>query len=135
MADNDTSDSDLQALAAAASERDDLAGRPRRRRVPSPRVLAAGGLVLRLSGAVLLILGTLPLYGAVVALLHGGGANENLSPFKVFGIELRIYGWVAGFMTAAFYWLYATVVFAFGHALYAIRDMVAANRIDRGARA
>jgi hypothetical protein len=123
---------ELDDLAAAARERGaEGSGRDRRRRVPDPRVLRAGGIVLRGTGALLVVAGFWPFVWAVleaILLLSGRVESEWQFTYGAYYFKLRSGGWPAIatlLVWAGVTWCVAVIVFAFGHALYAIRDLVA----------
>jgi hypothetical protein len=126
---------DLDELAAAATsvrgnDGNDVNKTLTRGRVPSPRVLRAGGLVLRAAGALIIIASFWPLiWTAVEAFLLFSGAIKSEWHFtvsdKAFFFRLR--GWPAilfGIIWTVSLWCAATIAIALGHALYAIRDVL-----------
>lgn len=127
---------DLNELAAAAATSvretngNDVAKTRTRGPVPSPRVLRAGGLVLRGTGALLVIAGFWPfIWTMIEAFLLFSGAIKSEWYFTVSdqAFYVRMRGWpgiLFGIFGTVSLWCAATVALAFGHALYAIRDVL-----------
>lgn len=123
----------LEDLASAARERAPMpaasSAHTKRSKVPSLRVLTAGGIVLRGVGALVVFSGLLPVaLAAIEAYLLFGGTIVSDYHFTVTDGEFsfRARGWFAiipFLILAGLVWCLAIVPIAMGHGLYVLRDL------------
>jgi hypothetical protein len=131
--DSSRSTGGLDDLVAAARAQEDVAattpaGRRRPRRIPSRRVLTAGGMVLRGIGVLLVIAGCWPFLWTLLEAYVLLGGEKSVFELTISGQEFSLHmrGWPAiifGLICSAALWCAAIVAFALGHAIYAIRDL------------
>jgi hypothetical protein len=121
----------LDDLATANADREAewLAGQRRRRPVPSLRIINAGAFVLRVAGILIIILGFWPFFlGTFHAIwwFQGEPNSIKISASATHVLVSNVGGWFATLyfvIGAIVIWCVATVVLAFAHALYVIRDL------------
>lgn len=129
MTDESDDESGLDDLAEAARSQAHSHSRipPTRHRIPSMRILQAGGFVLRLSGAFLVMSGIIWMIVGIIEMSRlDGPPRESTLSIANEAITFHPQGWtavIACFIFAIVLWLNAIVTLAMGHALYAVRDI------------